>query len=98
MKLYTTKKVSELTGATPRQLQWWDDRKIVVPERKDVDRKRQRFYTIEQVRQVRRILEIRKDYKLGFKSIPATGAVKILTHPTEINGVLYIPKPRRVYV
>ena len=97
MRLYTTKKVSELTGATPRQLQWWDERKVIVPERKDADRKRMRFYTIDQVRQVRRLLAIRKDYHIGLKSIPPHGSVRIITEPTVINDVLVIPRRRPSY-
>ena len=30
---FTSREVVALTGITPRQLQWWDERGIVVPAR-----------------------------------------------------------------
>ena len=67
---FSTRDVLELTGVTARQLQWWDERRIVVPERKG----RNRIYSaadlidilvIEQLRlrsislaQVRRVLRM----------------------------------------
>jgi DNA-binding transcriptional MerR regulator len=65
---FSTSEVVELTGATARQLQWWDERRIVIPARQG----RNRLYSatdlvdilvIEQLRrrrislvQVRRVL------------------------------------------
>jgi DNA-binding transcriptional MerR regulator len=55
---FSTSEVVELTGATARQLQWWDERRIVVPDRQG----RNRVYSatdlvdilvIEQLRQRR---------------------------------------------
>jgi DNA-binding transcriptional MerR regulator len=57
-EFFSTSEVVELTGVTARQLQWWDERRIVVPARE----KRNRVYSatdlvdilvIEQLRQRR---------------------------------------------
>ena len=47
--------VIELTGITARQLQWWDERKIVVPER----RGRNRVYSVDDLADVAVICELR---------------------------------------
>jgi DNA-binding transcriptional MerR regulator len=69
---FTTRDVLKLTGVTARQLQWWDEKRIVVPEREG----RNRIYStadlveilvIEELRrrhislqQVRRVLRFRR--------------------------------------
>ena len=45
-----------LTGITARQLQWWDERRIVVPERAG----HRRLYALEDVTEVAVICELRK--------------------------------------
>ncbi len=90
-KTYTTLEVSEQTGATLRQLQWWDTQNWVVPER---GVRRQRLYSASQIGQIRRLMEIRRDYRMRFASIPKHGRVRIITQPTEINGVLVIPRAK----
>jgi DNA-binding transcriptional MerR regulator len=47
--------VVSLTGITPRQLQWWDERRIVVPVREG----RRRLYSMEDLAEVAVICELR---------------------------------------
>ena len=52
---FTSADVIELTGITARQLQWWDERKIVVPQR----RGRNRVYNVDDLADVAVICELR---------------------------------------
>ena len=52
---FTSAEVIELTGITARQLQWWDERKIVVPQR----RGRNRVYSVDDLADVAVICELR---------------------------------------
>lgn len=45
-----------MTGITPRQLQWWDERKIVVPAREG----HRRLYSFEDLSEVAVICELRR--------------------------------------
>jgi DNA-binding transcriptional MerR regulator len=54
---YSSTQVSQLTGATARQLQWWDERNLLAPTEKKGHR---RGYSVEDVRSVMLILELRK--------------------------------------
>lgn len=53
---FTSSEVMELTGITARQLQWWDERKIVVPRR----RGRNRVYSLDDLAEVAVICELRR--------------------------------------
>lgn len=68
---FSTRDVLELTGTTARQLQWWDERRIVVPAREGrkriysaadlvdilvIEQLRQRHISLQQVRRVLRFL------------------------------------------
>ncbi len=53
---YSTGQVSEMTGASLRQLQWWDEQGIVCPERFNGDRS----YTYDQVEMIGRFVQLRK--------------------------------------
>ena len=53
---FTSADVMELTGITARQLQWWDERKIVVPQR----RGRNRVYSLDDLAEVAVICELRR--------------------------------------
>src|SRR5690348_1376267 len=53
---FTSADVIDLTGITARQLQWWDERKIVVPQR----RGRNRIYSVEDLAEVAVICELRR--------------------------------------
>jgi DNA-binding transcriptional MerR regulator len=52
---FTSQDVIRLTGITARQLQWWDERGIVVPER----RGHRRAYSFEDLTEVAVICELR---------------------------------------
>ena len=53
---FTSADVMELTGITARQLQWWDERKIVVPQRSG----RNRVYSLDDLAEVAVICELRR--------------------------------------
>ncbi|HEY7351896.1 MAG TPA: MerR family transcriptional regulator [Terriglobales bacterium] len=53
---FTSQDVSRLTGITARQLQWWDERGIVVPERQG----HRRVYSFEDLTEVAVICELRR--------------------------------------
>src|SRR5581483_764628 len=52
---FTSNQVIALTGITPRQLQWWDERGIVVPAREG----HRRLYSLEDLAEVAVICEMR---------------------------------------
>jgi DNA-binding transcriptional MerR regulator len=52
---FTTREVIHFTGITPRQLQWWDERGIVVPAREG----HHRLYSMEDLAEVAVICELR---------------------------------------
>ena len=54
--LFTSQDVVRLTGITARQLQWWDERGIVVPERQG----HRRVYSFEDLTEVAVICELRR--------------------------------------
>lgn len=54
---YRTWEVSRETGASHRQLQWWDERRILQP---DKIKNHARLYTKEQLEQARRLVMLRK--------------------------------------
>ena len=53
---FTSREVVALTGITPRQLQWWDERRIVVPSRQG----HRRLYSMEELAEVAVICELRR--------------------------------------
>ena len=53
---FTSGEVVELTGITPRQLQWWDERGIVVPARQG----HRRLYSMDNLAEVAVICELRR--------------------------------------
>lgn len=52
---FTSCQVVALTGITPRQLQWWDERGVVVPAREG----HRRLYSLEDLTEVAVICELR---------------------------------------
>ncbi len=52
----TSAEVVRLTGITPRQLQWWDERGIVVPQRQG----RRRLYSADDVSEIAVLCALRK--------------------------------------
>lgn len=53
---FTSREVVEYTGITPRQLQWWDERGVVVPAREG----HRRLYSMEDLAEVAVICELRR--------------------------------------
>lgn len=53
---FTSAEVVRLTGITPRQLQWWDERGIVMPQREG----RRRLYSFDDVTEVAVICALRR--------------------------------------
>lgn len=53
---FTSQQVIELTGITLRQLQWWDERSVVKPEREG----HRRLYSMQHLSEVAVICELRR--------------------------------------
>lgn len=53
---FTSAEVVALTGITPRQLQWWDERGIVVPERQG----HRRLYSVVNLTELAVICDLRR--------------------------------------
>ena len=53
---FTSQEIIRLTGITARQLQWWDERGLVVPEREG----HRRVYSFEDLTEVAVICELRR--------------------------------------
>lgn len=53
---FTSLEVVKLTGITPRQLQWWDERGLVMPAREG----RRRLYSLEDVGEIAILGELRR--------------------------------------
>ena len=53
---FSSNEVVALTGITPRQLQWWDERGIVVPGRAG----RRRLYSVDDLAEIAVIVEMRR--------------------------------------
>src|SRR5581483_7283415 len=53
---FTSSEVIALTGITPRQLQWWDERGVVVPAREG----HRRIYSMEDLAEVAVICQLRE--------------------------------------
>ena len=56
LQRFTSHEVVALTGITPRQLQWWDERGIVAPARDG----RRRVYSLEDIAEVSVICQLRR--------------------------------------
>lgn len=57
LEWYATNEVSEMTGASLRQLQWWTEHKWIQPKRGKSDR---REWSADDVEKVRKILQLRR--------------------------------------
>src|SRR5256885_16111576 len=53
---FTSQDIIRLTGITARQLQWWDERRIVVPARQG----HRRVYSFEDLTEIAVICELRR--------------------------------------
>ena len=58
---FTTRDVLKLTGVTARQLQWWDEKRVVVPER---DGRNRIYSTADLVEILVKLLGMVKDRKV----------------------------------
>ena len=56
LEQFTSRDVISLTGITPRQLQWWDERGVVRPDRQG----HRRVYSLHQLTEVAVICELRR--------------------------------------
>jgi DNA-binding transcriptional MerR regulator len=70
---FTSREVVQLTGITARQLQWWDERGIVVPARQG----RRRLYSMEDLSEVAVICQLRDR---GFSLQRVRKVVRFLQH------------------
>jgi DNA-binding transcriptional MerR regulator len=70
---FTSREVVQLTGITARQLQWWDERGIVVPARQG----RRRLYSMEDLAEVAVICQLRDR---GFSLQRVRKVVRFLQH------------------
>jgi DNA-binding transcriptional MerR regulator len=68
---FTSAQVVRLTGITARQLQWWDERGIVVPSRQG----RRRLYTADDLAEIAVICALRRK---GFPLQKVRGIMKFL--------------------
>ena len=61
---YSSQEVSDITGVTPRQLQWWDEQRVVTPRQEG----HRRLYSSSEVLQVSLIKQLR-ERKISLKRI-----------------------------
>ena len=70
---FTSNQVVALTGITPRQLQWWDERGVVRPEREG----HRRVYSMNQLTEVAVICQLRHK---GFSLQGVRKVMRFLAH------------------
>jgi DNA-binding transcriptional MerR regulator len=70
---FTSREVVQMTGISARQLQWWDERGIVVPAREG----RRRLYSMEDLSEIAVICELRDR---GFSLQRVRKVVRFLQH------------------
>jgi len=87
---FTSHEVIRLTGLTPRQLQWWDERDVVRPDREG----HRRLYSLNQLSAMAVIRELRrKGFSLeGVRKVMrflerefGKGLAEIIRHDSEIH-------------
>jgi len=87
---FTSQEVIRLTGITPRQLQWWDERDVVRPERKG----HRRLYSLNQLTEMAVICELRrKGFSLqGVRKVMRflnrefdKGLAEVVSHGSELH-------------
>lgn len=87
---FTSQEVIRLTGITPRQLQWWDERCVVRPEREG----HRRLYSLNQLTEMAVICELRrKGFSLqGVRKVMrfldrefGKGLAEIMSHDSELH-------------
>jgi DNA-binding transcriptional MerR regulator len=70
---FTSNEVVAFTGITPRQLQWWDERGVVKPEREG----HRRVYSINQLTEIAVICQLRRK---GFSLQGVRKVMRFLAH------------------
>ena len=70
---FTSNEVVVLTGITPRQLQWWDERGVVKPDREG----HRRVYSMNQLTEVAVICQLRRK---GFSLQAVRKVMRFLKH------------------
>lgn len=70
---FTSNQVVALTGITPRQLQWWDERGVVKPEREG----HRRVYSTNQLTEIAVICQLRRK---GFSFQGVRKVMRFLEH------------------
>jgi len=91
---FSTAQLSQICGATLRQLQLWDEEGILVPGRVTGNRRR---YTQDQVTQACKLSKVRNLRAFYFKSglarkiMEHDGPIEIINTAKVIEGVLCIP-------
>src|SRR5271165_7049689 len=70
---FTSHDVIALTGITPRQLQWWDERGVVKPEREG----HRRVYSMNHLTEIAVICELRRK---GFSLQSVRKVMRFLSH------------------
>ena len=91
---YSTAQLSQICGATLRQLQLWDEEGILVPGRVTGNRRR---YTRDQVLQACKLTKVRNLRAFYFNSglarriMEHDGPIEIIDTAKVIEGVLCIP-------
>ena len=87
---FTSQEVIRLTGITPRQLQWWDERGVVCPDREG----HRRLYSLNQLTEMAVICELRrKGFSLqGVRKVMrfldrefGKGLAEIMSHDSELH-------------
>ena len=87
---FTSQEVIRVTGTTPRQLQWWDERGVVKPEREG----HRRLYSLNQLTEMAVICELRrKGFSLqGVRKVMrfldrefGKGLAEIMSHDSEFH-------------
>ena len=68
---FTTQQVVAMTGITPRQLQWWDERGVVRPARQG----RRRLYSVDNLMELAVITQLRRK---GFSLQGVRKAIRFL--------------------
>ena len=87
---FTSQDAIRLTGITPRQLQWWDERGVVKPDRES----HRRLYSLDQLMEMAVICELRrKGFSLqGVRKVMrfldrefGKGLAEFMSHDSELH-------------
>ena len=75
---FTSQQVVAMTGITPRQLQWWDERGVVRPQRQG----RCRLYTLDHLMELAVIVQLRRK---GFSLQGVRKVIRFLDRELKTN-------------